>query len=146
MDQARLVGESQTVFEEISGSRIAWIILLYTICSSAIVPGWIMNIKANKFLRQLWRFLMQALVVLPFVFYERRTASEENKSKYTAAYIFDRKNIIKPYISSLAACLWFLSILTSFEWTYVSHGIVLGSLSNFCLSINRSLNKNSHDL
>jgi hypothetical protein len=89
---------------------------------------------------------MQALMVIPFVLYEKRTISEENKEKYTLRYILQPQNIIKPYISSLSASLFFLFVLTSFEWTYVSHGIVLGGLSNFFLSISRSLNKNSHDL
>lgn len=57
---------------------------------------------------------MQALMVIPFVLYERRTSNEENKQKYTLEYIFTPQNIIKPYISSLSACLWFLFILTSF--------------------------------
>jgi len=62
-----------TFLSEISGSRIAWLILLYTVTSSAMIPGWIMNIKATKLLRQCWRFLMQALMVIPFVLHEKRT-------------------------------------------------------------------------
>jgi hypothetical protein len=111
-----------------------------------MIPGWIMNIGATKFVRQVWRFLMQACFMLPFMMYERRTASPEIKDKYTIAYIIDRKNIIKPYISSLAASLWFLLVLSSFEWTFVSHGIVLGGLSNFFLSITRTLRKQSHHI
>ncbi len=89
---------------------------------------------------------MQAIIVLPFVFYERRTLAEDQKQKYTLKYIFNPHNLIKPYMSSLSASLWFLCILTSFEWTYVSHGIVLGSLANFFLSIGRSLRGTSHDV
>lgn len=89
---------------------------------------------------------MQALFVIPFALYEKRTATPEQAEKYNFKYIFSPTNIIKPYISSLASSLWFFFILSSFEWTYVAHGIVLGNLSNFFLSIGRSLNKNSHDL
>lgn len=89
---------------------------------------------------------MQAIFMLPFMMYERRTAAPEIKEKYALAYIFDRKNIVKPYISSLSASLWFLFILSSFEWTFVSHGIVLGGLSNFFLSISRSFRKQSHHI
>jgi len=68
------------------------------------------------------------------------------KGKYSLAYIFDRKNIIKPYISSLSASLFFLFILSSFEWTFVSHGIVLGGLSNFFLSIGRGFRNQAHSI
>jgi hypothetical protein len=139
-------GATRPFFAEISGSRLAWIILLYSVCNSAMIPGWIMNIKATKLMRQCWRFLMQALVVIPFLLFEKRTAPPENQEKYTLKYIFKPSNLIKPYASSLSSSLWFLMILSSFEWTFVSHGIVLGSISNFFLSIGRSFRKSSHDL
>lgn len=125
---------------------MAWLILLYTVASGAIIPGWIMTIGATKFMRQAWRFLMQVFFTIPFMMYEWRTSSEEVKAKYTLAYIIDRKNILKPYISSLATSLFFLFILSSFEWTFVSHGIVLSSLSNFFLSIGRSFRNQSHSI
>lgn len=52
---------------------MAWIILFYYVCNSAIMPAWIMSIKANKILRISWRFLFQAIFMIPFVLYERRT-------------------------------------------------------------------------
>lgn len=42
--------------------------------------------------------------------------------------------------------MWFTMILSGFEWTSVSHSIVMGSLSNFFLSLGRSWRKSSHDL
>ena len=87
---------------------------------------------------------MQALCMIPFIMYEKRTASPEVKEKYKLSYILDRKNICKPYISSLYTSLWFMFILTSFEWTYVSHGIVLGALSNFFLSLGRTWRSQNH--
>lgn len=87
---------------------------------------------------------MQALCMIPFIMYEKRTASPEVKEKYKLSYILDRKNICKPYISSLSTSLWFMFILTSFEWTYVSHGIVLGALSNFFLSLGRTWRSQNH--
>lgn len=111
-----------------------------------MIPGWIMNIRATKFARKAWRFLMQAIFMIPFILYEKRSSGDEVKEKYKLSYIFDRKNITKPYISSLSASLWFVFVLTSFEWTYVSHGIVLGGLSNFFLSISRSLRGQNHQI
>lgn len=79
-----------------------------------MIPGWIMNIKANKMLRISWRFLMQAIMVIPFVLYEYRTGSEAVRSKYALKYIFKTSNFIKPLVSSLAASMWFSVILAGF--------------------------------
>lgn len=111
-----------------------------------MIPGWIMNIKANKLLRISWRFLMQSIMVIPFVLYEYRTGGEAVRKKYSFKYIFNITNFIKPLVSSLATSMWFTTILGGFEWTSVSHSIVLGSLSNFFLSLGRSWRKSSHDL
>jgi TRAP-type mannitol/chloroaromatic compound transport system permease small subunit len=135
-----------SLFEEISGSRIAWLILLYSVTTGAMIPGWIMNIDATKYLRISWRFFMQSLMMIPFVLYEYRTGNEIVREKYTFKYIFSKSNFIKPFASSLAASMWFTCILGGFEWTSVSHSLVLGSLSNFFLSLGRSWRKSSHDL
>lgn len=42
--------------------------------------------------------------------------------------------------------MWFTMILFCFEWTAVSHAIVLGSMSNLFLSLGRSYRKVSHFL
>lgn len=105
-----------------------------------------MSIKATKFLRKTWRFLLQALMIIPFVLYERRVAQGDTKEKYKLAYIFNPSNLKKAYFSSFATSFWFTIILTCFEWTYISHAIVLGSLSNFFLSIGRTIRKANHDL
>ncbi len=54
----------------------AWLILFYSVCNSAMIPAWIMNIKANKYLRIAWRFFMQSLIMIPFAMYERRTGND----------------------------------------------------------------------
>lgn len=79
-----------------------------------MIPGWIMNIKANKMLRISWRFLMQSIMVIPFVLYEYRTASEAVRKKYELKYIFKITNFIKPLMSSIAASMWFSIILAGF--------------------------------
>lgn len=109
------------------------------------MPGWIMNIKANKILRISWRFFMQVFMVLPFVFYQYRNCDEQTKKKYSLKYVFDRHNMIKPLMSGVATSLWFTAIVFGFEWTSVSHSIVMGSLSNFFLSLGRSWRRQSHD-
>jgi hypothetical protein len=65
----RLDSKDGDLFAEISGSVLAWIILLYSVLNAAMIPAWIMNIKATKLLRISWRFLLQALMVIPFVLY-----------------------------------------------------------------------------
>lgn len=89
---------------------------------------------------------MQMIMVIPFVLYEYRTSDENTKKKYNLSYIFDNHNIIKPLASSLATSLWFTMIILGFEWTSISHSIVMGSLSNFFLSIGRTWRNSSHDL
>lgn len=111
-----------------------------------MIPGWIMNIKANKVLRISWRFFMQVFMVIPFVLYQYRTCDENTKKKYSLKYIFDPHVMIKPLISAFATSIWFSMILFGFEWTSISHSMVMGSLSNFFLSIGRSRRKSSHDL
>lgn len=103
-----------------------------------------MNVQATKFARKAWRFIMQAAFMVPFIIYERRSGAQDVKDKYKLSYILDSKNIRKPYISSLSTSLWFLFVLTSFEWTFVSHGVVLGALSNFFLSVGRTLRGQNH--
>lgn len=78
------------------------------------MPGWIMNIKANKLVRISWRFFMQMIMVIPFVLYEYRTGGENVRKKYSFSYIFDTKNFIKPLVSSLASSMWFTMILAGF--------------------------------
>ena len=48
-----------------------------------------MSIKATKLLRISWRFLLQAIMIIPFVLYERRKADAETLAKYKLSYIFN---------------------------------------------------------
>jgi len=61
--------EGDGLFQFVSGGHLAWIVLLYSVCNAAIMPAWIMSIKANKILRISWRFLLQAIFMIPFVLY-----------------------------------------------------------------------------
>lgn len=79
-----------------------------------MIPSWIMNIKATKLLRISWRFLMQTLMIFPFVLYERRVGNEEVKYQYTLAHIIKPVHLKKAYISSIATSIWFTCILTVF--------------------------------
>jgi hypothetical protein len=130
----------------VRGGHLAWIILLYSVCNAAIMPAWIMSINANKILRISWRFMLQAIFMIPFLLYEKRTGSESVKKKYSFEHIMRFEGLRKVYISSIGTSIWFSIILTCFEWTYISHALVLGSLSNFFLSINRSINHSTHSL
>lgn len=118
----------------------AWIILFYSVCNSAMVPPWIMRINANKYLRIAWRFFMQSLIMIPFAMYERRMGNEEVRSKYSISYVLRPENFRRLYFASFAQSFWFTTILFSFDWTYISHALVLGALSNFFLSVSRALN------
>lgn len=62
-------------FKKLTGGHLAWVILLYSVCNAALIPPWIMSIKATKLIRICWRFMLQACMMVPFVLYERRTAN-----------------------------------------------------------------------
>jgi hypothetical protein len=61
-------------------------------------------------------------------------------------YIISIEGLKKIFLSSIGTTIWFSIILSCFEWTYISHALVLGSLSNFFLSINRSMMGTNHEL
>jgi hypothetical protein len=140
----RLDSKFNDIFAELSGSWLAWVILLYSVINSSIIPGWIMNIQATKLLRIAWRFLLQSVIVIPFVLYEYRISSEETKQQYKLKHILNPTHLKKVYLSSISTSIWFTCILTVFEWTYISHGLVLGALSNFFLSIHRRFTNSTH--
>jgi hypothetical protein len=55
------------IFASISGGVIAWAILFYSVINVSMIPAWIMNIQASKLLRISWRFLLQSLIIIPFI-------------------------------------------------------------------------------
>lgn len=59
--------------------------------------------------------------------------------QYTFAHIFEPKHIKKIFIASFTAAFFVTTILTTIEWTYISHSMVLGALTNFVLSIERTI-------
>jgi hypothetical protein len=116
------------------------------VCNAAMIPAWIMSIKATKLLRISWRFLLQAIMVIPFVLHERRGADAATLEKYKLSYIFDFKHLQVAYLSSFATSFWFTIILTTFEWTFISHSLFLGALANYFLSMGRTMRGTSHGL
>lgn len=111
-----------------------------------MIPAWIMSIKATKLLRISWRFLLQAIMIIPFVLYERRKADAQTLEKYKLSYIFNFEHLYIAYLSSFATSFWFTIILTTFEWSFISHTMFLGALANYFLSIGRTMRGNGHDL
>jgi len=105
-----------------------------------------MNIKATKLLRISWRFLLQAIMIIPFVLYERRKADAQTLEKYKLSYIFNFDHLYIAYLSSFATSFWFTIRLTTFEWTFVSHAIFFSALANYFLSLGRTMRGNGHDL
>ena len=95
---------------------------------------------------------MQSLMMIPFMLYEYRTGNELVRERYKLSYIFEKNHIRTLYITSLATTYFFTTILTLFEWTYISHCLVLGTLNNLFLSLynilkpaNTNINK-SHEM
>lgn len=59
------------------------------------------------------------------------------------SHIFGFKNIKKVWILAFTASFWPTAILTAIEWSYISHCMVLGSLANLYLSLERTMKGNS---
>jgi hypothetical protein len=137
----------QTFFKYMSQQHyLSWLVLLYSVISSAMIPPWLMSIKANKLLRISWRSLLQLLILFPFVLFEWRSANEEVMKKYTLENVFKPNHIKKIFLLSFTGAFWVSTILTDIEWTYISHSMVLGALTNFFLSIERTLKSTNGQL
>lgn len=110
-----------------------------------MIPPWLMSIAANKLLRISWRCTLHLLILIPFVLFEYRTANVKKREMYALSHIFKPKHFKKLCFSSFQATFWVTTILTTIEWTYISHSMVLGALSNFFLSIERTIaGRNGH--
>ncbi|KRX06183.1 hypothetical protein PPERSA_06065 [Pseudocohnilembus persalinus] len=114
----------------------SYMILLIFVLIISVIPCWIMNIEAEKYLRQSWRFFMASWLILPFVMWEKR--QPKFKKFYQLSYIFDMNNIKKIYLTGFSNALWYTMILFGFEWTYVGYSLSLGFLQPFFQSLQRA--------
>ncbi|KAL4432768.1 hypothetical protein ABPG74_011589 [Tetrahymena malaccensis] len=119
----------------------AWVLLFLGTIANGIIPSWIQYMPAEKYLRIAWRFFMQFFLMIPFAQYEWRTGDEKIKAKYSISYILKSENLKKLFLSSFTQSTWFCFTLFCFEWTYVSHAIILGNLVNFYLFLQRVVRK-----
>jgi hypothetical protein len=66
--------------------------------------------------------------------------------------LYKFKNILKieslknAFLVAFSKALWFVIIIASFKYTTVAHALILGSLMNFFLSINRFFSNSYHFL
>lgn len=123
---------------------LAWFLVFYATINGACIPPWIMSIPAEKYIRISWRFFMQSFMMIPFLLYERRNLPANLKYQYTLSHIFKLEHIKKVYMVAFTNSIWFTMVLFAFEWSYISHALVLSGLQQFCFSINRHVNKNEN--
>jgi hypothetical protein len=64
-------------------------------------------------------------MLLPFVIYERRNASEQFKTSYNIKYIFKKENFKLIFISALNGCINNLVVSASGEFTHETDVIKL---------------------
>lgn len=105
-----------------------------------------MSIDADKFLRLAWRHMFLNIILIPFMFYEKRTANEETKEKYKFQNIIQVEKLKNAFYFSLAKAFWFVIITSTFQYVTVAHTQILGNLMNFFLSINRFMDSSYHFL
>ncbi|KAL4426749.1 hypothetical protein ABPG74_006527 [Tetrahymena malaccensis] len=120
---------------------IPWLVLSISVILGASIPTSILVIDASRYVKAFWRFQMTVFWIIPFCIYEYFDASYQRY--YKCAYIFQLDNLKQSYISSLGSSIWFTFILFSFDYTSVSHAMLLGSLSNFFMSAIRTFKRGS---
>jgi hypothetical protein len=79
---------------------------------------------------------MTSFWLLPLLYIEY--SNPDHRKAYTKANILNLKNLKNLYLSSIGSTIWFTTILFTFDYTPVSHAILLGNLANFFLSILRT--------
>ncbi|CAD8202136.1 unnamed protein product [Paramecium pentaurelia] len=124
---------------------LAWGIIFYASFNNAMMPPWIMTIPAEKYLRIAWRFLLQGIFLIPFIMYEYRTGNEKVKSAYTMEFLLRWTHMRKVYMASLTTTVTFAVFLFCFDYTNISSVFVLGSQTNFWLSVFRK-KENNHNI
>lgn len=111
---------------------VPWVLLVFSVILGASIPTWILHYPAKKYLRICWRF-MTSFMLIPLIFWERR--QPQFKNLYSRENIFNLRHMRKIFLSSLGSSLWFGFLLFSFDYTSVSHAILMGNLQNFFLSL-----------
>ncbi|EAR82509.1 transmembrane protein, putative (macronuclear) [Tetrahymena thermophila SB210] len=138
--EKKILEVSKPFYERVN-PYLAWFLVFYATINAACIPPWIMSIPAEKYLRIAWRFFMQAVMMIPFLLYERRNLPEANQHKYSFSYIFKLENMKKVYLASCSLSIQFTMVLFAQDWNFISHSLVLSALIPFCFSINRIIKK-----
>ncbi|CAD8092366.1 unnamed protein product [Paramecium primaurelia] len=138
------IEDDQQLYEKIP-QYLAWAIIFYASFNNAMMPPWIMTIPAEKYLRIAWRFLLQGIFLIPFIMYEYRTGNEKIKSAYTIEFLLRWTHMRKVYMASLTTTVTFAVFLFCFDYTNISSVFVLGSQTNFWLSVFRK-KENNHNI
>ncbi len=76
--------------------------------------------------------------------YEYRTGSEKVKQSYSFEFILKWTHMRKLYLASLATTVTFTIFLFCFDYTNISSVQILGTQTNFWLSVFRKKESNHH--
>jgi hypothetical protein len=115
--------------------KVAYLILFYYIMNENFIFPIVLQIQADGYIRQAWRFLSQSFFVIPFMMFEQRISSEENKKKYYFSHIFDKHNFKHLIMSGLGGAIVFLCLPLMCFSTHILHVTYTLISSNFILSI-----------
>lgn len=135
--QQALERESEgDLFDKLPASFAYYIIIQSIVLGSIIVP-WSCTINLDPMLKLSWRFSITALILVPFVLYEKRTISEDLKYCYTYEYIFAKENIQLLFLSSLHTSVWNAVNCFCCQFTYIANVILFSGMTNFWFSVSR---------
>jgi hypothetical protein len=109
-----------------------------------MIPPYVFSVRQNVYLKFGWRFFMQAIFMLPFAMHEKRIGTAEVKEQFKLKHIFNLTHLKQIYFSSFVSSFWFFAIFFAFRFTQIGNGLVLATLQNFIMSLNRA-SKNFQD-
>ena len=105
-------------------SWIPWILLMVTFVSGATTPSFFMNAHCNPFLKSVWRLVMSAFLLLPFIYNEYKS-NHLMREKYSIQHFLQKDELIQISMASIGYAVWKMIFIQSLFYTTVSHTAIL---------------------
>lgn len=131
-----IIDEHSEIYEPIEfSSFVAWLLLIFSSISNAIVPCWMtVDVRCESLTRSAWRIFITSLLLLPFVLYEQRHTRAPGE-KFRA--LLSRENLQQHLIFSMNYSVWVLIGAMALKLTARSHTFALLRLKFFLISLRK---------
>lgn len=110
---------------------IRWILLCVSVIGGASFGPFMLRVSVSSVLKVLWRIEITALLLIPFIIYEKR------KDKF--GEIFRKKVLFEPQavrslvIVGIGKALWLLSFVYALNYTSVAHASLFSSIPSLII-------------